>query len=154
MLGYGHLTEVLGAVECLAQETRLFGVGVHIFVLGQFRTNILNVHKKKSELDPDQGHECYAEIKTQLAERHAVTAGAQPGDPAVGAERIVDIAKNGAGVLGVSSACLPLRIPIGLDTIQVMRSKCQDTLALLAEWEGFARSAEFQDAPEIPCYLK
>lgn len=152
--GNGQLTELPGAVECLAKETQHFGVGIHILVLGQFRTNILDAHKKKSELDPDRGQECYADIKAEMAQRHAVTTGAQPGDPVAGAEKIVDLAKKGGHVLGGSSASLPLRIPIGSDAVKIMRSKCEDTLASLSTWEGFAKSTDFKDTPDVPSYLR
>lgn len=100
----------------------------------------------------EQGQECYAEIKAGMARRHAVTTGRQPGDPVAGAEKIVDLAKKKADVLRTPSASLPLRIPIGSDAVQVMRSKCEDTLASLDEWEVFARSTDFEDTPNVPSY--
>ena len=148
-----YLNKQSGAVECLSKETRHFGVNTHLLVLGQFRTNILDVNKKKSELDAEQGQECYAAIKTDMAIRHAATTGRQKGDPVAAARKIVDLAKNVGGVLTGSSASLPLRIPIGSDAVKVMRSKCETTLASLDEWETFASSTDFEDVADIPSYF-
>ena len=141
-------------MECLAKETQNLGLRIHILVLGQFRTSILETHKKKAELDPKRGQECYAAAKSEMARTHAVTTGKQPGDPVAGAKRIVDLVEKGDGVIGGSAAGLPLRIPIGSDAVKVMRMKCETTLESLKEWEEFAGSTDFEDAPDVPRYLR
>lgn len=104
-------------------------------------------------LDPERGEGCYAHIKADMAARHAATTGAQTGDPAACAERIVDLAKRKGGAGGTSGG-LPIRIPIGSDAVEVMRAKCENTLEMLKEWEDFAKSTDFKDAPEVPSYFR
>lgn len=63
---------------------------------------------------------------------------------------------RGEGVLGGGSAGggFPLRIPIGSDAVRVMRSKCEDTLESLKEWEVLASSTDFEDTPDVPRYFR
>lgn len=143
----------LGAVECLAKETQHLGIRVHLLVIGQFRTNILDISKKKAELDPEQGEPCYAAIKADMARIHAATTGAQPGDTAMAAERIVDLAQN-MYLPGGKVSQLPLRIPLGSDAVAVMRRKCEATLHSLEAWQSFAQSTDFQNMPAVPSYLR
>ncbi|ORY69022.1 uncharacterized protein BCR38DRAFT_142746 [Pseudomassariella vexata] len=142
-----------GAVECLAKEVKAIGIRVHILVIGQFRTNILDAKNKKGKLDADEGIVEYAAIKKQMADIHAVTQGAQPGDPSLAVERIVDL-----GVLENIAHehvdNLPLRIPIGSDAVSVMRNKCQDTLTLLDKWADFASSTDYPDKIAVPGYYR
>ncbi|KAH6663993.1 hypothetical protein F5X68DRAFT_217993 [Plectosphaerella plurivora] len=142
-----------GAVECLSKETQQLGISVHILVLGQFRTSILELTKKKAELDPARGEVCYASIKAEMARIHAATTGAQPGDPVRASERIVELAHRALNG-GVAAAGMPIRIPIGSDAVQVMRSKCERTLASLNEWEAFASSSDFPEKAAVPTYLR
>lgn len=143
-----------GAVECLAKETHHFGVHVHLLVIGQFRTSILDSHKKKAELDPERGEKCYAAIKEEMARRHTVTAGAQPGNPALAVQRIVDLARGEYSSADGTSKELPLRIPIGSDAVKVMKAKCETTLQSLGEWEAFAQSTDFEDKSPVPSYFR
>ncbi|KAG7108041.1 Oxidoreductase calM like protein [Verticillium longisporum] len=143
-----------GAVECLAKETKPFGIRVHLLVIGQFRTSILDVTKKKAELDPNRGEECYAPVKADMARIHAATAGTQPGNPVLAAEKIVELATWNHHSGKVIRGKLPLRIPLGSDAVQVMRMKCESTLKDLDQWEVFAQSTDFEDKPAVPAYLR
>ncbi|KAK1763976.1 hypothetical protein QBC33DRAFT_548460 [Phialemonium atrogriseum] len=142
-----------GAVECLQKETCHLGISVHLLVVGQFRTSILNVKQKSAVLDHDSGIADYAVVKREMARIHAVTDGAQPGDPALAAERIVDIAR-GENLPERRVGRLPLRIPIGSDAVDIMKLKCCETLEVLEEWEGFAGSTDFPDKDELPSYYR
>ncbi|KAH6869052.1 hypothetical protein B0T10DRAFT_611659 [Thelonectria olida] len=149
---YGASKSALeGAVESLSQEVEPLGIRVHIFVLGRFRTNILDAKNKRSKLDAEKGFADYAEVKKKLANMHIATQGAQVGDPLRAAERIVDIARV-ENITKEQAANLPLRIPLGAEAVVIMRKKCEDTLALLEKWAEFSASADFQDAKAIPDY--
>ncbi|KAI9168088.1 Oxidoreductase BOA17 [Paramyrothecium foliicola] len=109
-----------GAVESLAAEVKYLGVRVHILVIGQFRTNILDPKKKVSILDANQGILEYAPIKQQMSAIHVATHGAQPGNPSLIGGKIVDLAKM-ENLPHSQNDTPPLRIPLGSDAVKVMK---------------------------------
>ncbi|PVH77657.1 NAD(P)-binding protein [Cadophora sp. DSE1049] len=142
-----------GAVECLQKETAHLGIRTHLLVIGQFRTNILNPNKKNDSLERSEIAE-YDAIKQELAERHKITDGKQPGNPELAAERILDIAR-GENFTSHQLLNLPLRIPLGSDAIDVMRRKCKETLAAIENWDDFARSTDFPEVGDsVPDYFQ
>lgn len=143
----------IGAAECLAKEVQRFGVRVHIFVLGQFRTAILTEGKKQDLLESDRAYVEYDWVKQEMADRHAATNGLQPGDPTIAAQKMVDIVKRQN--LHISqNHDIPLRIPLGSDAVQVMRAKSENTLELLENWKSFAAETDFPDTSGIPSYSR
>jgi hypothetical protein len=138
-----------GAVESLSKEVQQFNIRVQIFVIGQFRTSILDPKNKKSKLS--EGIVDYGAVKKEVAAIHAATQGAQPGDPALAAERIVDMGRLEKVPL---AGQLPLRIPIGSDSLEIMRRKCESMLALLDAWSDFASSTDFADKICLPGYYR
>ncbi|KAH6975141.1 hypothetical protein BKA56DRAFT_633874 [Ilyonectria sp. MPI-CAGE-AT-0026] len=142
-----------GAVESLAKEVQPIGIRVHIFVLGQFRTKILDAKNKKGKLDADVGIQEYAEIKKRIDDIHAVTQAAQPGDPLLAVERIVDIARL-ENLAEQQANSLPLRIALGSDAVDTMKRKCLETLETLNNWDSFSCSTDFSDAKALPGYYR
>ncbi|KAH7131715.1 hypothetical protein B0J13DRAFT_598120 [Dactylonectria estremocensis] len=132
-----------GAVESLSKELQPLGIRVHLFVIGRFRTDILDDNVKLGKLDIGSGFTDYAGIKEKLAQAHAATQGAQPGNPTEAAERIVDIARL-ENITRVQAANLPLRIPLGAEAVVAMKKKCTETMEFLDTWADFAASADFQ----------
>jgi hypothetical protein len=142
----------LGAAECLAKETAHLGIRTHILVLGQFRTNILDENSKAGDLRAS-GITEYDHLKTEMSRRHMETHGKQPGDPAIAAQKIVDIVRL-ENLTEDERRNLPLRIPLGTDALCVMRLKCAETLETLKTWEAFAASTDFPDASAISGYVQ
>jgi len=139
---------VLGAVECLEQETAPFNIFTHLIVLGQFRTPILDPTRPRKT--PPKVIADYQKITDELTERHASTHGKQPGNPSQAVEKIIDIVwRKGAFS---SDNTLPLRIALGSDAVDVMRAKCERTLAGVAEHEIFSKSTDFPEAGDVPSY--
>lgn len=128
-------------------------IRTHLLVLGQFRTNILSPNKKIDKLSSSTIAD-YDVIKQELACRHASTDGLQPGDPKRAVERILDIARC-ENLTESELRTMPLRIPFGSDAIDVMRRKCEETLASIDGWDGFAASTDFPPAetPVVPKYF-
>lgn len=140
---------VVGAAECLHQETKHLGIRTHLLEIGQFRTNILNSNNKIDNLGP--GIVDYAPVKQNLADRHMATNGSQPGNPELAAEKIIDLVR-GENISASKFQNLPLRIPFGSDSVEVIRRKCTETLAIMEEWEEFASGSDFATKTELPGY--
>ncbi|KAM5352842.1 hypothetical protein ACJ41O_005564 [Fusarium nematophilum] len=139
------------AAESLAEEVTHLGIRVHVFVLGRFRTDILDSKSKRGKLDPQDDFSEYYDVKKRLADVHAATQGLQPGDPERAAARIVDVARL-ENLPGEQMRGLPLRIPLGGETIGIMRRKCEETMELLDGWAEFSASADYPNAEETPAY--
>lgn len=129
------------------------GIRVHIFVLGQFRTKILDATNKKGKLDTSVGIEEYAEIKRRMIDIHAATQAAQPGDPVLAVERMVDIARL-ENLTEQQANNLPLRIAIGSDAVDTMKRKSLETLETLSNWTEFSCSTDFPNAETLPSYYR
>lgn len=145
---------ILGVAESLARETMHLNIRIHVLVLGQFRTNILSSMRKAGTLEPTTAFADYDSIKTEMAVRHKETHGKQPGDPHLAAEKVVDIGRienlSEAEQQGLAS----LYIPLGTDAIQVMQTKCEQTLQYLKVWGNFAASTDHEGVEAVPSYLR
>ncbi|KAL2675503.1 hypothetical protein Neosp_011689 [[Neocosmospora] mangrovei] len=129
---------VSGFTEALTAELKPFGIVVTSVEPGQFRTAFLNADKrKKSALRME---DVYANTG---AEEYRVLLDAadnnQPGDVDRGAEIVVDVLT----MTGVAEGKeVPVRLVLGKDCLNVVRSKCESTLQLMNEWEGVAVSTD------------
>lgn len=66
----------------------------------------------------------------------------QPGDPVKGVNVIVD------AVLGKGRAKgkeLPIRLPLGPDAVDVLRTAAESDLAVVREWEGISSNTNHDD---------
>ncbi|WP_072806100.1 SDR family NAD(P)-dependent oxidoreductase [Rhodococcoides yunnanense] len=84
-----------GLSDALAQEVASLGIKVSLIEPGYFRTDFLNTD---SLATPSALNDAYAPIKETL-ETHLALHGGQLGDPAKGADAIVEIAVAGDGPL-------------------------------------------------------
>lgn len=141
----------LGAAEALGQEVNSLGIRVHLFVLGRFRTDILDQKYKRENLNSKDDFADYEQVKKQLVEMQAASHKVQPGDPLRAAERIVDVARL-ENLREEHARNLPLRIPLGAEATAIMRRKCQETLNVLDNWAEFSSSADYPEASETPAY--
>lgn len=69
----------------------------------------------------------------------AGTVGKEPGDVDKGVARMIDLAKGTGAAKGKKT---PARVPLGSDGLARMKEKCEETLAICEEWEGFAKSTD------------
>lgn len=127
------------------------GIRVHLFVIGRFRTGILGQKGDNGKLNSEQGIADYAQVKNALAQSLTESHGRQPGDPVRAAEKIVDIARL-ENLTPQQAVNLPLRIPLGAESVAVMREKCVQTLAILESWTQFSAEADFENAEELPAF--
>jgi hypothetical protein len=107
-------------------ELAPLGIAVTVIEPGFFRTNFLDSNVLAS---------CHTEVPDYIAVREFSKVlegvdGNQPGDVAKGSKVIVDV------LLMEGGKEVPKRICVGSDARGVIGGKCEETLGLLAEWEG------------------
>ncbi|KAK4155545.1 hypothetical protein C8A00DRAFT_13405 [Chaetomidium leptoderma] len=126
---------VSGLTEGLADELRPFGVDVCCFEPGYTRTGFLSNgadggdHRIKTarQLDVYRDSEA-AKVRGAMDAYN----GKQPGDVQKCASVIVDVlTKEGVA----KGRAMPVRLALGSDCFEVVRTKCEDTLKLAKEWE-------------------
>ncbi|KAL4876849.1 hypothetical protein BJY04DRAFT_231304 [Aspergillus karnatakaensis] len=83
-------------------------------------------------------------------QRQAETSGKQPGDPEKAVQRILDVVRREGSVAPEEE--LPLRIVLGSDAVQVIRTKCLETLKLLEDYGQLACSTDFPGARSVQDY--
>jgi NAD(P)-dependent dehydrogenase (short-subunit alcohol dehydrogenase family) len=122
-----------GWSEALAGEVAPFGVRVMLVEPSRFRTGF-NQNGVLSTAEPsDTYHDALAPVRADLANADGV----QEGDPAKAAEIIIGL---------VHGAELPLRLPLGAEAVQRLRTSYRTNLGLLERWADTARSADFAGA--------
>ncbi|KAF5005728.1 hypothetical protein FDECE_7849 [Fusarium decemcellulare] len=132
---------VSGFTEALAAEVKGFGIDVTCIEPGMFRTAFLNTGKRTSsaiKMKDVYGNTGAAEYRAALDGAN----NAQRGDVVKGAEVVVDVVTKTGVAKGKE---FPVRVALGPDTLSVVRSKCESTLALMKEWEAVAASTDHDD---------
>ncbi|KAJ5683442.1 Glucose/ribitol dehydrogenase [Penicillium macrosclerotiorum] len=137
-----------GAAESLQKEVEPFGLQVHVAVLGQFRTSILNSNRRLVSRSTRPLGEYDSAIQACLS-RLEKTDGKQVGDPLKAVERIVDLVYHTGYFAELQR--IPLRIFLGSDAMNIVRGECQSILDDIIRQEKVGRSTDFDDAkPSLP----
>ncbi|WYZ44163.1 hypothetical protein EsH8_VII_000599 [Colletotrichum jinshuiense] len=124
--------------EGFREEMKPFGVEVCSLEPGYFRTGFLNAGARTSaKLSLDVYNVGAAGDYKKLLE---VANNNQPGDPVKGAQVVVDVMTKSGSAEGRD---IPVRLVLGTDCLAGVRAKCNDTLALLDEWEQLSASTDF-----------
>ena len=127
-------------VECLQQETAPFGIQSVVFEPGYYQTKIMSpTNVKKAPLRITG----YEDIDKAISGFVAATNGNQPGDPRKLVERIIDVVKSEGMAAGKP---IPQRLPMGRDSMAVIKKKCEATLKLCEEWETLITSTDIEVA--------
>lgn len=132
---------VSGFTEALAAELAPFGIAVTCVEPGMFRTAFLNAGKRTSTAL--RMHDVYGE--TGSDEYRAVLDGQnnrQKGDVKKGAKIVVDILTR-TGI--ADGKTVPIRVLLGQDCLDVVKTKCESTLELIKEWEHVSISTDHDD---------
>jgi NAD(P)-dependent dehydrogenase (short-subunit alcohol dehydrogenase family) len=117
-----------GVSEALVQEVAPFGIKVLIVEPGAFRTNLQGAAMREMPLiDAYQDH-----VGATRALMHGFN-GTQQGDPAKAARAIE---------LALSAPKTPLRLQLGDDAVDAVRTHSETLLADLASWERVARDTK------------
>ena len=62
------------------------------------------------------------------------TDSTQPGNTTKAVERIVDV---------IEGEEMPVRLPLGVDVLEMVRRKYVETLSICEDWEGVVKSTDF-----------
>ncbi len=119
-----------GLSESLAQELHPFGIGVTLVEPGGFRTNFAGGSLKWSGNELPEYSETVGKMRRYMSSYH----GTQTGDPAKAAEAIVR---------AVLADAPPLRLPLGLDAVDVVRKKLGVIQDNLETWLEVSSSTNF-----------
>jgi NAD(P)-dependent dehydrogenase (short-subunit alcohol dehydrogenase family) len=118
-----------GASEALAQEVAPFGIKVLIVEPGQFRTELAGHGMRYMPLT-EAYRETVGNTRTFAHEMHRT----QQGDPAKAAMAIE---------AALDADATPLRLQLGHDAVDAIRSHAQTLLADMQKWEQTSRSTNF-----------
>ncbi|KAH9894564.1 NAD(P)-binding protein [Xylariomycetidae sp. FL2044] len=141
------------AVECLSKELAILAPGIQVLIVepGYFRTKAFGNIAHVPPRVPD-----YAAFNAGSRAFEAATVGNEPGDAARAVEIMIDLVKNGTGVVVAGGGGgngeeqqqqqqkqqIPLRVPLGSDGWERIRAKAADMVRICDEWEGVARSTD------------
>src|SRR6202161_3634229 len=114
-----------GMSEALADEVRPLGIKVLIVEPGAFRTGLFGNHSASAPI-PD-----YAGTVGRTRQMGEARGGTQPGDPAKAATAILT---------ALDAPSTPLRLPLGDDAVDAIRSHLDSTRADLHTWDKLARN--------------
>ena len=138
--GWGLYSSTKFAVESLSEalhaELKPFGIHVTAVEPGYFRTEFLG----GSSLTWAAGRIAeYAPTVGESLNAAAARNGRQPGDPRKLAQALLQL---------TSSAEPPLRLPLGLDTLERIEAKQAFVQKEISEWRTLSESTDFDGLPE------
>jgi hypothetical protein len=124
-------------VECLYKELAIFCPSIQVLIVepGYFRTKAFaNINHVEPRV-PD-----YAQFNAAVRQGEAGIVGNEPGDADKAVALMIELVK-GTGV--AEGRAVPLRVPLGTDSWERIKAKCEETLKICAEWEGVTKSTDF-----------
>lgn len=126
--------------ESFTADLAPFGIKVTCIEPGYFRTDLLtagNSTKPKNPMPEYDGTPAHAMVDGLDSINHK-----QPGNPVRGASVIIDVLTQSGSAEGRP---IPLRLPVGPDSIVTLGDKCRSTLSLLEEWKDVVSSTNHDD---------
>ncbi len=122
---------VEGLSEALHDELAPLGIRVTVIEPGYFRTDFLDARSLSTS--PDEIAD-YADTAGKVRQVAVDLSHRQPGDPARLADVLVTLPETTA---------LPVRLPLGSDTVAAIEAKHASDAAILATWRPVALSTDF-----------
>ncbi|KAH6665353.1 hypothetical protein F5X68DRAFT_225509 [Plectosphaerella plurivora] len=123
------------AVETLSLETKSFGIRTLLVEPGYFRTQFLN---EKNAVYVDTKIDEYKPLVEKLYPQTRSIHQQQPGDPAKGVARILDLLES-----NTAGDDFPVSLALGDDAVDAIRQKCNNTLVLLDKWAAQSSNTSF-----------
>ncbi|KUL84848.1 hypothetical protein ZTR_08238 [Talaromyces verruculosus] len=121
-----------GITEALRAECEPLGITVTVIEPGYFRTDFLSGEHKVSH---NNSIEDYVTVIKPYKDMFSTYDHIQPGDPAMGAQLIVEAL---AGTCRCSGKGLPLRLAIGSDAVSVIGGVLEESKKSLEAWKDLA----------------
>lgn len=125
---------VEGLTEALADELKPLGIHVTAIEPGYFRTDFLD--STSLSVSPIEIEDYAATAGAVRAKAKAISHN-QPGNPDRLAEVVIELA---------DAAELPVRLPLGSDTVAALRAKHQSDAEILERWHSVSVSTDFAPA--------
>ncbi|KAJ5708021.1 hypothetical protein N7488_007822 [Penicillium malachiteum] len=122
-----------GLVPNMAVEVAPFGIRTSILVFGHFRTSLMSPENTQFSASDRQPVTEYEEINKLIKAGLGAQNGTQPGDPAKACELVVEAVRGEGRCAGKE---LPLRLPVGPDAFELIRSYSAAQAQLCADWDG------------------
>ncbi|KAI1632957.1 hypothetical protein F4809DRAFT_644939 [Biscogniauxia mediterranea] len=126
-----------GLVECLSRETAELGIKTLLIEPGRFKTKLLSTGS--AQVIPTRIPD-YAASNTTFVHRIAAEDQMQPGDTGKGVRIIVDLVRREGHA---ATREVPFRLPLGRDCYDTIKEKCEETLAVLRDWESVIKSTDY-----------
>ena len=118
-------------VDCLQIEVAQLGIRCLCIEPGYFRTPVLSLGRNVRATSTSK-FEDYAELVTTVLGIRASLDGNQPGDLEKAVELITDLVKGEGCAAGQT---VPLRLPIGRDAREAIKTICEERLKTMEEWK-------------------
>jgi hypothetical protein len=141
------LISLSGLTECLQGEfAALFGPDIRfiIFEPGYFGTEVFS---PRNIVHPAASQPEYEAFNKMASQRECAVYKHENGDVVKGVTRMIDVLTGTGMAVGKE---LPPRMPLGSDSLQVVRNKCLATLKLCNEWEGLIVSTDVSKGTSAP----
>lgn len=127
-------------VNCLQMEVAPLGIRCLCPEPGHFRTPCLNPAAGNLRAITSSKSDDYAEALNTVLGIRAAYDGNQPGDPQKAVELMIDLVKGEGCAAGKT---VPLRLPIGRDSREAIKSACEEMLRTIEEWKDVIDSTDF-----------
>ncbi|KAI1412837.1 NAD(P)-binding protein [Hypoxylon sp. FL1857] len=130
-----------GMAECLAKELALIAPGIKVLIVepGYFGTRAFH----KINFAPLRNEADYGGFHAGAKAHVAGVLNNEPGDPGKAVDRMIELVKGTGMAAGKN---VPLRVPLGSDGWNKVKTKCEETLKICEEWAELAKSTDVTPA--------
>ncbi|KAG0653022.1 putative oxidoreductase [Hyphodiscus hymeniophilus] len=123
------------------EELSSFGIQSIIFEPGGFQTKLLSSSKVESAgTAQDEYQQFFAVVQEAIQSRN----GWQPGNIQKGVQRMVDVIRSEGYAAGRP---LPKRLPLGSESLNIIKEKCFEILRICNDWEDLIVSTDSEEVP-------
>lgn len=114
----------------------IFSPGVKVLIVdpGYFRTKVFSNISHVEPRNPD-----YAQFNAGVRQFEASLVGKEHGDADKAVTRMIELVKGTGMAAGKQ---IPLRVPLGSDGWERVKTKCEETIKICEDWEEVAKSTD------------